>query len=767
MRERRHITVEGIVQGVGFRPFVYGLARRRELAGYVNNDARGVTIEVEGEPETLEDFLYILREQPPPLAQIERVVWQPVALHGESTFVIESSHSDAEKHAFISPDVCVCDDCLREMNDPRDRRYRYPFINCTNCGPRFTIIKDVPYDRPFTTMAAFPMCADCAREYSDPADRRFHAQPNACPACGPHVALENWEEHAAIERAARLLKAGKIVAIKGMGGYHLACDAMNESAVQQLRTRKHRFDKPFALMVADVESARALCEIDEVEAELLASRQRPIVLLRERKPRQVADQVAPKEKNLGLLLPYTPLHFLLLDAFGVLGKEQPAVLVMTSGNQSDEPIAYLDEEARERLAHIADAFLTHDREIYMRCDDSVARVVKNCEVLIRRSRGYAPQPIRAPLEYRMPILAVGAHLKNTFCLGKNHHAFLSHHIGDLENVETLRSFTEGIEHFQRLFDVQPQVVAHDLHPEYLATKYAMEIASSQSWPSIGVQHHHAHIAAVTGEHGVSTPVIGAAFDGTGYGADGTLWGGEFLVCDWKNFERIAHLQTLPLAGGEAAIHQVWRLAAAWLHQTFGDEFTALEIDFVERLNRAAWQVLRQMLDKKMNCPRSSAMGRYFDAVAALLGVRDVVNYEAQAAIELEMLADGKCVAEYPFALESDGVLRLDETLRGIVDDLRRGEKSGVIAAKFHNTIAALTAHVCEQIRSERNLEKVALGGGVFQNALLLQRTLDALQARGFEVLTPTQLPFNDGAISFGQAVVAGAQLAVGEGVLSA
>ena len=759
MRERRHIVVRGIVQGVGFRPFVYVLAQQYQLGGHVNNDASGVTIEIEGESAALECFYCALQNQAPPLARIESVQWQTQTPLNETKFVIQASHNGARKQTFISPDVCVCDDCLREMNDRNDRRFAYPFINCTNCGPRFTIIQDVPYDRPATTMAPFVMCDECQREYDDPTNRRFHAQPNACPVCGPQVRLEVGAEvihgAAAIEQTAQLLRAGKIVAIKGLGGYHLAGDATNEQAVKNLRTRKHRFEKPFALMVSDVEAARELCEVSEMEAQVLAGRQRPIVLLQVLAARRVAAQVAPKENHLGIMLPYAPLHFLLFQALQVLAG-QNAILVMTSGNLSDEPIAFHDDEARARLISIADAFLTHDREIYMRCDDSVTRVLGGAQVLARRSRGYAPAPVRAPFQFAQPILATGAHLKNTFCLAKNEHAFVSHHIGDLENVETLKSFSEGIEHFKCLFDVQPKIVAYDLHPEYLATKYALNL----ELPTLGVQHHHAHIAAVTGENNIGETVIGVAFDGTGYGTDGTLWGGEFLLADWCDFERAAHWQTLPLIGGEAAIHQVWRLAAAWLYETFGTGFLDLDIDFVRNLDRKTWRVLQQMLAKNFNAPRSSSVGRYFDAVAALLGVRDIANYEAQAAIELEILADKNCRDEYPFALTETvpQVLAADKTLRAIVDDLQNDVSSAMIAAKWHNTVAASTCRTCEAIRDARDLNCVALGGGVWQNALLLERTLERLRARGFEVMLPKELPFNDGAISFGQAVVAGARL---------
>ncbi len=774
--ERRRIHVEGIVQGVGFRPFIFTLAERFAVAGWVLNSASGVVIEAEGEARALDEFMRAIKTEAPPLASIVHVASERIALQAERTFSIEPSRGDAEKRAWISPDACICDDCLRELFDPHDRRYHYPFINCTNCGPRFTIIKGVPYDRSFTTMAPFVMCAACQREYDDPHDRRFHAQPNACPRCGPVVTLKSYPrvemDQDAIDIAACLLDNGKILAVKGLGGYHLACDALSEHAVAQLRARKHRYDKPFALMVPDVETAHELCELNEREEQLLTSRRRPIVLLRAREPRRVASQVAPKQKYLGVLLPYTPLHNLLLESFSSLvTRHSTAVLVMTSGNLSDEPITYRDDDARERLSSLADNFLTHDREIYMRCDDSVTRAVDNRELMVRRSRGYVPEPIRAPSEFRGPILATGAHLKNTFCLGKGHYAFISHHIGDLENYETLKSFTEGIEHFKRLFDIAPRVIAHDMHPDYLSTQWAQRVASDMDKSTstspvtrhvslVPVQHHHAHIASVMGEYGIRGPIIGVAFDGTGYGTDGTIWGGEFLVADYADFERVAHLDTIPLIGGEQAIHQVWRLAAAWLDKVYGDEFLNLEIDFVRRLDRAKWRVLKQMAVQNVNSPRSSAMGRLFDGVSSLIGIRAVANYEAQAAIKLEMCADESCVESYPFDIANGQprVLMMDATIRAIIDDLQNGVATSTIAAKFHNTIVQAIAQVCADIRRQHRLNQVALSGGVFQNVLLLKRSLAELRALNFEVFVPSKLPPNDGGISFGQALVANASL---------
>ena len=595
--ERRRIIIEGIVQGVGFRPFVYGQALQWGLVGFVLNDSGGVTIEVEGSSESLDGFQRALRENAPPLARIDTLIAEEVSLCYDTAFIIAHSQAGAERKALISPDTATCEDCLLELFDPEDRRFHYPFINCTNCGPRFTIIQDVPYDRDKTTMRVFPMCRDCQSEYDDPLNRRFHAQPNACPVCGPQVYLLDKAEgikipfqtkiriaeHSlkadksamgAINRplrmtnadpileAAQQLATGAILAIKGLGGYHLACDALNVESVQRLRQRKHREAKPFALMVPDLETARRLCQVSDAEATLLESHRRPIVLLSRRSDCPVAPDVAPAYDTLGIMLPYTPLHHVLLHAFAENIKVgQPAVLVMTSGNLSDEPIAYKDDEALQRLASIADGTLTHNRDIHMRCDDTVMRIAAGGEQLFRRSRGYAPEPILMSFDFPMQLLACGGHLKNTFCLGKGRQAFISHHIGDLENLETLTSFREGIEHFQRRFDIHPEVVAYDLHPEYLATKYALDTNISQK---IGVQHHHAHIASVLAEHRLQEQVIGIAADGTGYGTDGAIWGCEIMKANLLEFERLAYLDYMPLPGGEQAVHQPWRMAAVYL-----------------------------------------------------------------------------------------------------------------------------------------------------------------------------------------------------------
>ena len=800
--QRRRIIIQGIVQGVGFRPFVYGQALSHGLVGFVLNDSRGVTIEVEGPLEALDCFQQTLREKAPPLARIDTVVSESLPLCHETTFSIAHSQAGAERQALISPDTATCDDCLRELFDPHDRRFHYPFINCTNCGPRFTIVQDVPYDRDKTTMRVFPLCQTCQAEYDNPLNRRFHAQPNACPVCGPHVDLVDWTNQSQtctdpIIAAAQCLAGGAILAIKGLGGYHLACDALNIQAVQRLRQRKHREAKPFALMVADLETVRRLCWVSDAEAALLQSHRRPIVLL-STKPAMnrdstchVAPDVAPGHHTLGIMLPYTPLHHLLLHAFAAaIEPGRLAVLVMTSGNLSDEPIAYRDEDARSRLASIAEGILTHNRAIHMRCDDSVMRVTAGGEQFFRRSRGYAPEPIPLSFDLPMPLLACGAHLKNTFCLGKGRQAFVSHHIGDLENLETLTSFREGIEHFQRLFDISPAVVAYDLHPEYLATKYALEYGLHNPPDcvpqKIAVQHHHAHIASVLAEHGLQGPVIGVAADGTGYGTDGAIWGCEIMAADLVAFERLAHLSYVPLPGGEQAVRQPWRMAAVYLAQAYGDAFLQreylkgnvnIDIPFVHQLDRSKWRVLAQMMARSINSPPTSSLGRLFDAVAALIGLRSEVVYEGQAAIELEMLArscrgtsGGKAACApmdvYPFTIgdqvpgQSQGMLlQVTPMIRAIVSDIQRGVPFPQIADRFHRSIAELLATACFKAREQTGLNKVALSGGVFQNQLLLEQLLTRLAEMAFQVYVNRRVPPNDGGISLGQLAIAATRVA--------
>ena len=774
--ERQRILVQGIVQGVGFRPFVYGSALRCGLVGFVLNDSQGVTIEVEGSTSALSSFQQALREEAPPLARIDSIVIEPVEPCHETTFVIAHSLAGSTRHALISPDTATCDDCLRELFDPADRRYGYPFINCTNCGPRFTIVQDVPYDRDKTTMSSFPMCLACLAEYEDPLNRRFHAQPNACPVCGPQVRFQDWRSTTPITAtddpivmAVQRLAAGAILAIKGIGGYHLACDALHTEAVQHLRQRKHREAKPFALMVPNLDTARQLCTVSAAEAALLQSHCRPIVLLRRLPGCPVAPGIAPAYDTLGIMLPYTPLHSLLLHTFArATAPGRLAVLVMTSGNLSDEPIAYQDDDARARLATIADGMLTSNRDIHMRCDDSVLRVNAGNAQFLRRSRGYAPEPLPLAFELPGPLLACGGHLKNTFCLGKGRQAFISHHIGDLENLETLTSFKEGISHFQNLFDIYPQAIAYDLHPEYLATKYALDSSIPQK---IGVQHHHAHIASVLAEHELPGPVIGVAADGTGYGIDGAIWGCEIMSADLLGFERLAHLAYVPLIGGESAVRQPWRVAATYLHHAYGPAFLELDIPFTRQLDRSKWHVLAQMMSRNFNSPATSSLGRLFDAVAALLGLpqglaQATMLYEGQAAIELEIQArhaEQEDAESYPFLIDSfegktPALLDVLPLIRAVVNDISQGCSVPQIALRFHSSIVALLAQACEEVRKHTGLNSVALSGGVFQNRLLLEQLIARLKAQSFQVYINRRVPPNDGGLSLGQLAIAAARL---------
>jgi hydrogenase maturation protein HypF len=743
---RVEVRVEGVVQGVGFRPYVHGLAHRLGLAGRVGNDTAGVFMEVEGAEQAVSDFLAALPSQAPPLAVIEQVRTSQLTPTGESGFHIVSSNATGRRDTLISADTATCADCLRELADPTDRRFGHPFINCTNCGPRFTIVRDVPYDRPFTTMAPFAMCSACASEYHDPTDRRFHAQPVCCPACGPRLRLLDaggaelpGEPLAA---AAALLTGGAVLAVKGLGGFHVAALASDAAATALLRARKHREDKPFAVMVADLATAHKMCVIDPVGEQVLSGRRRPVVLLPRRPDAPVAPAVSPGNRSLGLMLPYTPLHHLLL-------REVAGPIVLTSGNVSDEPIAYQDDDARQRLTGISDAYLTHDRAIHMRTDDSVVRVFRGAELPVRRSRGYAPEPLTLAQPVPRPILGCGAELKSTFCLARGRHAFLSHHIGDLENYETLRSFTEGVTHFRRLFDVTPEVVAYDLHPEYLSTKYALELADVGL---VGVQHHHAHIASCLADNNAVGPVLGVAFDGTGYCSDGTLWGGEFLLADLTGFQRMAHLVPVPLPGGAAAIRQPWRMAAAYL----GDDAPH---ELIQR-NVQHWDAVRAMVSRQVNAPLTSSAGRLFDAVAAVLGIRDAINYEGQAAIELEQRADLAEHGTYPAAVTEGPALQLHgvDLVRAAANDLRAGVAPEVIATRFHHGVADAIVRVCLMLRDSTGLGVAALSGGVFQNVLLLERTVAGLERSGFRVLTHSRVPPNDAGISLGQVAVAAASL---------
>ncbi|MEA2311885.1 MAG: hydrogenase maturation protein HypF [Solirubrobacteraceae bacterium] len=737
--------VEGVVQGVGFRPFAHRLAGELGLAGTVRNDARGVVVEVEGAPAAVAGFLARLASDAPPLAVVERVLTEDVAPSGERGFAIVESTAGGRPDALVSADVATCADCLRELFDPADRRFRYPFLNCTNCGPRFTIVRGVPYDRSLTTMAGFPMCAACRAEYDDPADRRFHAQPVACPACGPALRLAGARGDP-LPAVVAALRAGGVVAIKGLGGFHLACPAADEAAVAALRARKHREDKPFALMAGSVAAAAALVELGEGERALLESRERPIVLARRRAGAPVAAAVAPRAGELGVMLPYTPLHHLLLADVG-----EP--LVMTSGNVSDEPIAYEDADALERLSRIADVFLLHDRPIHMRTDDSVVRVAGARRLTVRRSRGYVPASLRLAHAAPRPVLAVGAELKSVFCLARGDRAWLSHHIGDLQNLETLRSFTEGIAHFERLFDVRPEVVAHDLHPDYLSTRYALE---REDCAPVAVQHHHAHLAACLAEHGEAGPVVGAIFDGTGLGSDGTIWGGELLAGDAAGFERAGHLWPVRLPGGEQAVRQPWRMACAWLQEALGEVPEPLA-----GIEPARWEAVASLARGELAAPVTTSMGRLLDAVGALCGIRSEIRYEGQAAIELEAAAAPGDHGAYEIALARDpsGGLVLDPraALLAARADLAAGGGAAVVSARFHDGVAAATAAAVAALASERGLGTAVLSGGVFLNRRLLEGTAAALRAAGLRVLVPERVPPGDGGIALGQVAVAVAQ----------
>jgi hydrogenase maturation protein HypF len=761
LQERWEVSVRGIVQGVGFRPFVYALARRYGLAGLVRNDAEGVHVEVEGDAESLDLFVRGIEGEAPPLSVVETVSWRPLVALGERDFRIEESREGVRRRALISPDVATCEDCLREVFDPADRRYRYPFTNCTNCGPRFTITRSVPYDRAMTTMSGFEMCPECRHEYDDPTDRRFHAQPNACPDCGPQVRLLDkfgHELHAKLEdpilRTARILCGRAIVAIKGLGGYHLACDPFDERAVSTLRGRKVRQDKPFALMASDLGQVRKLCLLGPEEENLLISPARPIVLLQRREGSGVAEEIAPRQSTLGVMLAYTPLHHLLLESAGI-------PLVMTSGNNSDEPIAYRDEEAFEQLGDIADYFLIHDRPIHMRTDDSVVRVAGNQPYPLRRSRGYAPSPLRMAEDFDRQLLACGGELKNTFCVAKERHAFLSHHIGDMENYETLRSFREGVEHYCRLFDVQPELVAHDLHPEYLSTKYARELEEA-GLPAVGVQHHHAHIASclADNERPAGERVIGVALDGTGYGTDGAVWGGEFFEGSVsEGFVRRAHLEYAPLPGGSAAIRQPWRMALAHLITLYGEEAVLkLPLALVRHAGERNVRLIARLVEHGLNTPPTSSAGRLFDAVAALAGVPGTqrTTYEGQAAVELELTAEGQASRGYSFRLRPEGegwVVETQEIVCGVVEDLLADGATREVSSRFHRTMAEVVVAGCERIREAGGTNAVALSGGTFQNMLLLKQVIGLLEEKGFEVYRHRRVPANDGGLALGQAIL--------------
>ncbi|MGH2854710.1 MAG: carbamoyltransferase HypF [Solirubrobacteraceae bacterium] len=758
--ETRRYQIRGVVQGVGFRPFVFRTAERHALGGWIRNDCGGVVLEVQGRPGALEEFIVEVRTRAPALARIESVALleqrhEERLLRG---FEIHSSERrGARASTLVSPDTCVCEECLRELLDPADRRYRYPYINCTKCGPRYSIVRGVPYDRAMTTMAAWPMCERCEREYHDARDRRFHAQPTACWECGPRVALTYPGSRPGgsdpIEQTAELLREGAIVAVKGLGGYHLMVDARNEEAVARLRRRKRREEKPFAVMSPTLEAVRGYALVGAHEARLLSSQQRPIVLVRKRTNgagEKLAAGIAPGNHSYGAMLAYTPVHHLLFE-------DGLDTLVATSGNVSDEPIAFRDDDALERLAGIADAFLVGEREIYTRVDDSIVRSVHSQTAPIRRARGYTPEPVRAPFELP-PLLAVGAELKSAICLARGRELFLSHHIGDLKNEATARSFEHAIEHMSTLLEVAPEAIAHDMHPGYLSTRFAL---AQERLPTVAVQHHHAHMAACMCEHGLTEPVVGVIFDGTGYGTDGNIWGGEFLVGDYVGFERAAHLAYFRLPGGDRAVEEPYRVALSLLWEAYGEGLRELDLPVVGERTAEERQVLGRMLQTGLHSPLCSSMGRLFDGVAALIGVRERCRYEAQAAIELEQLAPPDAGVR-PFAWELLGPepwpWRIDT--RPMVRDLarelmRRDVTAAQLSARFHRTVIEMVRGTCEAIRERTGIERVVLSGGVFQNELLLRGCHAALGGTGFAVHSHRLVPANDGGVALGQAVVAG------------
>jgi hydrogenase maturation protein HypF len=813
--ETRRYQIRGIVQGVGFRPFVFRTAERHALGGWVRNDSDGVVVEVQGRPQALEEFIVEVRSGAPALARVESVA---LLERRNEERVVErfeihlSEHGRGQARTLVSPDTCVCDECLRELLDPTNRRYRYPYINCTNCGPRYSIVKGVPYDRELTTMAAFPMCERCEREYHDVHDRRFHAQPTACWECGPRVALVRPGPHSPpnlagvwasarqptarggpglgresgppdpIGETAALLREGAVVAVKGLGGYHLVVDARDEEAVARLRARKRREEKPFAVMSPTLEAIRRYAQVDEPEARLLGTTARPIVLVGKRTDEaaeRLAAGVAPGNRSYGAMLAYTPVHHLLFDESGF------DALVATSGNVSDEPIAFRDDDALERLAGIADAFLVGEREIYTRVDDSIVRYVDvdhavvrgdrvggygevgssrpnvdgggGGQVSIRRARGYTPEPVRAPFALP-PLLAVGPELKSTICLSRGRELFLSHHIGDLKNEATMRSFEHAIEHLSGLLEVTPTTIAHDLHPGYLSTRWARQ---QRRLPTVAVQHHHAHMAACMCEHGLSEPVVGVVFDGTGYGSDGNIWGGEFLVGDYVGFERAAHLQYFRLPGGDKAVEEPYRVALSLLWEAYGEAFADLDLPVVSERAPEELAVLAQMLRTGLRAPQTSSVGRLFDGVAALLGVRERCRYEAQAAIELEQLVEPAAPCrplswrlcgpeQWPWRIDTRPLMRK------LVGEMgRRNTTVAQLSGRFHRTVVDIVRGTCAAIRTRTGIERVVLSGGVFQNELLLRGCHETLGAAGFEVYSHNRVPANDGGVALGQAAIAG------------
>ncbi len=770
----KRLEISGVVQGVGFRPFLFGLAHTHALCGRVSNTAKGVDLLIEGPMASLDAFIRDIGRKKPILSRVAAIESESIEVQGYTDFKIVKSSGSPNRTTLISPDVSICKDCLAEMLDHDDRRFEYPFINCTNCGPRYTIIQDIPYDRPKTSMKVFPMCENCMAEYEDPMDRRFHAQPNACPVCGPKVFLTDntgkridRDPGQAIDRAAELLSQGKILAVKGLGGFHLAVDAGNESAVSLLRQRKNRPDKPFALMAASESELFDHVLVDDDEHRLLTSFHRPIVLLdkklcRDKKGGEeilgLAKSLAPYNTCLGVMLPYTPLHYLLLA-------KGPGILVMTSGNRSGEPLSIDNDDALQAFSHIADYFLFHDRDIYFRADDSISRVQKGKQRFVRRSRGYAPLPLDLkPFGgNNLPkVLACGAGLKNTVCLTRDRYGFLSQHIGDLENPKVHGFYDRTIDHMEKIMDIDPVIVAHDLHPGYYSTEYAKRLGD-KGLPLVGVQHHHAHALACMAENQLDGEVIALTLDGTGYGTDGHIWGGEILTCTYLDFQRRARLKYIPMPGGDAAVKEPWRMAAALLYKAFGKTFVDLDIPYVQAIDKKKLGFLVQMMERKINSPLTSSAGRMFDAVSSLLCIRHEISHESQAAMEMEALADYCSDRKaYPFDIQTgeDGCRVMDilPGIKAIVEDIQNRIPVKMISSRFHTTLVKVFTDTADLVRKDTGIDRIVLSGGVFNNNRILVQTIDCLESKGFSVYTHSKVPCGDGGISLGQAMAAAAML---------
>lgn len=761
-KKRIFIKVEGIVQGVGFRPFVYNLAKSKNLCGWVNNNSEGVYIDIEGNERNLDSFISELKTNPPPLSKIKNIIIEEKSLCSFISFDIKESVKDDSKITLISPDIATCNDCINDISDPNNRRYRYPFTNCTNCGPRFSIIKSIPYDRDKTTMSKFPMCNECSYEYTDPSNRRFHAQPNACFECGPKLFIcDNLGNNISINIDKLLwvqnsLKEGKIFAIKGLSGFHLVCDAKNTDTINLLRKRKNRPHKPFAVMAKNIETVRTYCKLNAKEEEILTGIKKPILLLNRNDSYNLPDNLAPNQKTLGVMLPYTPLHKMLLS-------DDVDILVMTSANIHGHPLEYTNEHALKNLSSLVDYFVFHNRDIYIPVDDSVSKVFENEERLIRRARGYVPEPL--VYDNVKPILACGSNMKNTFCISKENFLFLSQHNGDLENIETIEHYKNNINHFSSIFGFNPQYVACDLHPDYASTIFG----SNLNLPVIMVQHHHAHIVSCMVENNINSKVIGIAFDGTGYGTDNKIWGGEFFICSLKNFDRAAHLEYVKMPGGEKAIEEPWRMGISYIYNSIIQNKEYENVNVINTLVKNKFKpifteytdFIINMIEKEINSPETSSIGRFLDAVSAIIGVRHTITYEGQAAIELENIIDTTCKEAYPYEIvfnvnekESKYIIKLSKTISMLLIDKLNNIPHGLMAAKIHNTIIDFTTNLCVLLRRDTNINAIVLSGGVFQNSYLLEQISHQLKKLSFDVYTHKKFPPNDGGIALGQIVIA-------------